>query len=149
MRMLRTSHLGRWIPAAVVAGLSLAACGGSGGETETTGPASVEEVAGSDIPQVTLTEEAAKRIDLQTAAVESGTGNATQIPYSALLYDPEGNTWAFVKASDLTFERAAVTVDHIDGDTAFLSDGPEAGTDVVTVGATQLYGAEQGVGEDE
>ena len=92
---------------------------------------------------------AAKRIDLQTAAVEAGAGKGMVIPYGAVLYDPDGNTWAFVKSGDLTFERAAITVDHIDGDKAFLADGPEVGTEVVIVGATQLYGAEQGVGEDE
>ena len=148
--MLRGTHPTRWMAAVVVAGMSLAACGGgSGSEAEPDSPAVVEEVAGSDIPQVTLTEEAATRIDLQTAAVEAGAGTATLIPYGAVLYDPDGNTWAFIKAGDLTFARAPITVDHIDGDQAFLADGPEVGTEVVSVGATQLYGAEQGVGEDE
>ena len=147
--MLRATHPGRWMAAAVVAGLSLAACGSSGGEGDSTPPASVEAIAGSDLSRVTLTDVAAKRIDLTTAAVEAGAGKGLVIPYSAVLYDPEGNTWAFIKSGDLSFERAPITVDHIDGDQAFLADGPALGTEVVTVGATQLYGAEQGVGEDE
>lgn len=146
--MLRARHPGRWMAAAVVAGLSLAACGSSGGEEDSTPPASVEAIAGSDLSKVTLTELAAKRIDLQTTAVETA-AKGLVIPYGAVLYDPEGNTWAFVKSGDLTFERAPITVDHIDGDQAFLTTGPEVGTEVVSVGATQIYGAEQGVGEDE
>ena len=147
--MLRATHSGRWMAAALVAAMSLAACGGSGGEAEPEPPAAVEAIAGSDLSRVTLTDLAAKRIDLQTAAVEAGTGKGTVIPYGAVLYDPEGNTWAFVKSGELTFERAPITVDRIDGDQAFLVDGPKVGTEVVAVGATQLYGAEQGVGEDE
>ena len=117
-------------------------------EEEHNRGATVDTVAGSDVSSVTLTELAEKRIDLKTAAVEQAAGGM-KIPYAALLYDPEGNTWAFVKTGDRTFQREPVTVDHIEGDTAFLTNGPKAGTVIVTTGATELYGAEQGVGEDE
>ena len=36
----------------------------------------------------------------------------------------------------------AIEVDRIDGDTAHLTEGPEAGTSVVTLGAAELFGAE-------
>ena len=45
--------------------------------------------------------------------------------------------------------RMAVTVDHITGDAAFLSAGPKVGTEVVTIGAAELYGVEEGVGDVE
>ena len=35
-----------------------------------------------------------------------------------------------------------VTVDRIEGKRVFVSKGPAAGTKVVTVGATEVYGAE-------
>ena len=38
--------------------------------------------------------------------------------------------------------RAEVKVDRIDGDRVLLSEGPPAGTKVVTVGAAEVYGAE-------
>ena len=68
------------------------------------------------------------------------------IPYAAIVYDADGKTWAYVNSEGLTYMRAAVTVDEIDGDVARLSEGPPEGTPVVTTGAAELYGAEIGVG---
>jgi hypothetical protein len=45
----------------------------------------------------------------------------------------------------LTYERQAVGIARIDGDTAVLRSGPAPGTRVVTVGAQELLGAELGV----
>jgi hypothetical protein len=148
--MQHAHHPGRWIAALALTAVTLTACAKTGGgeEAESDRGATVDTVAGSDVSSVTLTELAADRIALETASVEES-GDGMQMPYAALLYDPEGNTWAFVKTGDLTFQREPVTVDHIEGDTAFLTDGPKAGTVIVTAGATELYGAEQGVGEDE
>jgi predicted component of type VI protein secretion system len=68
------------------------------------------------------------------------------IPYAALIYDVEGGTWVYVKEPNaLTFMRQSVTVDHIQGDLAFLTDGPEVGSEVVTVGGAELFGVETGV----
>jgi hypothetical protein len=38
-----------------------------------------------------------------------------------------------------------VTVRQVDGDVVTLSAGPPAGTEVVTVGAIELWGAELGI----
>ena len=73
----------------------------------------------------------------------------TQIPYGAVLYDPSGETWAFVNVEGRSFVRQPITVDHIEGDRAFLEDGPAVGAKVVTVGGAEIYGAELGVGDDE
>lgn len=68
------------------------------------------------------------------------------IPYAALIYDVEGGTWVYVKEPDaLSFIRQSVTVDFILGDQAYLVEGPEVGTQVVTMGAAELYGVETGV----
>ena len=48
----------------------------------------------------------------------------------------------------LTYVRESIKVDRIDGDVAFLTDGPSAGTKVVKVGASELYGSEIGVGDE-
>jgi hypothetical protein len=114
-------------------------------------PAVVEHIEGSDIARVTLTDRAAERLDVQTAPTTSTAATADGgaqlvIPYAALIYDAQGGTWAYTSPEPLVFERAAVTVESIDGDRVMLSEGPPAGTEVVVVGAAELFGAEFGVG---
>ena len=80
-----------WIVAiAMVLPLLLTACGGSSGSAEeASGPATVELIEGTDLSRITLTAKAVERLDIQTAAVEkSGAGKV--IPYSAVLYSPNG-----------------------------------------------------------
>jgi len=110
-------------------------------------PAIVEPVAGTDLGSVTLTELAAERLGVETAAVTTASGGPGRfrIPYGALLYDPSGKTWAFTSPQPLTFVRAPLTVVDIRGDWVYLSTGPPVGTEVVTVGVAELYGAELGV----
>jgi hypothetical protein len=71
-------------------------------------------------------------------------------PYAAILYDAEGNTWTYTNPSERVFVREAVVVDQVverNGEqVALLSDGPSAGTTVVTIGAAELFGTETGVG---
>jgi len=133
----------------IVASLAVSACTKSGAQEEAApGDATVRPVSGTELSEVTLTKEAARRLDIKTEAI--GTAEAgTRIPYAAVLYDPEGITWTFVNTEGRTFVRQRIAVDRIDGDMAFLTRGPPAGTNVVTVGATEIYGAELGVGEDE
>jgi len=142
----------RWIVSVlIVAALSLAACGGStSADDETSAPAVLEQIEGSDLMRITLTEEAASRLDIQTATVQEGqeAGSSTQlttIPYAAVLYDPDGVTFTYTSPEPLVFVRQSITVDRIDGDLAFLTDGPPTGTAVVVVGAAELYGTELGI----
>jgi hypothetical protein len=145
--MERATHCRR-TAALIVVAFSLAACGHTAAEKDTHDPTHVQAIAGSDLRRVTLSEAAAKRIDVQTQAVGAVSGG-TQIPYAAVLYDPKGATWAFVSSGARSFQRAPIALQRIEGDVAFLTDGPPVGTQVVTVGATELYGAELGVGNDE
>ena len=73
-------------------------------------------------------------------------GYGASVPYAAIVYDAQGKTWTYVNEQPLVYKRAEITVDDISGDTARLSAGPPAGTQVVTTGAAELYGAEIGVG---
>jgi hypothetical protein len=128
----------------LVAGLSLPAC--KEVESETAAgyePSKLSDVKGKgdDYKQVTFTKEGADRVDLHTATVrrsESG----TVIPYAALIYDDEGKTFVYTNPKPLIFLREPVNVDRIPDQRVLLSDGPPAGTKVVTVGATEVYGAE-------
>lgn len=126
---------------------ALGGCSSSGDAAAEVNAASIVTYTGSERQRVVLTGEAAERIDVQTAPVE-GAGVRLRIPYAAVLYEPNGATFAYANPEPLVFERVPITVDRIDGDRAVLASGPPAGTKVVTVGGVQLYGVELGVGDD-
>lgn len=68
------------------------------------------------------------------------------IPYAALIYDADGGTWVYTKEPNtLAFVRYAVIIDFIEGDMVVLTEGPPAGTEIVTVGGQELFGTETGV----
>jgi hypothetical protein len=126
--------------------LQLVACGQSTPVTGSVGkPATVEHLDGKDPTRVTLTADAEKRLDLRIDTARDVTVEGIQrlvIPYSAIVYDTKGKTWTYTNPEPLTFLRHAITVDHIDGDNAILSEGLVSGTSVVAVGAEELFGAE-------
>ncbi len=65
---------------------------------------------------------------------------------SALIYDPKGQTWVYTSPQPRTFVKHKVDVEYVEGDLAVLSDGPPAGTVVVSTAAAEVYGADSGVG---
>ena len=147
-------HMNRSIVAVIVLiliGLSLAACGQTSTATaKKIPPATVEKIDGSDFNRVVLTEKAAQRLNIQTAAVGEEQVNGAQrkvIPYAAVVYGLKGETWAYTNPAPFTFVRELITVDYIEGDKVVLKDGPAAGTTVVTVGVAELYGTDTGIGK--
>jgi hypothetical protein len=128
-------------------GLAVSGCAETS-ESEDSGDPAAElvTVEGSDIPQVVLTERAVERLDIQLSGVSPGSFGTTTIPYAAVVYDPNGDTWVYTTPEPLTFTRTPITVLDITGDRAVLSAGPQPGTDVVTVGTAELYGSEQEIG---
>jgi hypothetical protein len=126
--------------------LFISACGQAPGEVaEEEHQVTVETLEGPEPTRETLTEDAAARLDIQTAQAQDGDLNGakrTVIPYSAIIYDTDGATWVYLNTEPLTFVRHPITVEDIKGDQAFLSDGLQAGSSVVTVGVAELYGAE-------
>lgn len=134
----------------VLVAIATTGCGQSDvAAAEADRPATVEEIQGSDLKKVTLTDQAAERIGLETARVGSAAGTMTTVPYSAVLYDGQGGAWVYTNPDGLTFVRAKVSISKIDGDTARLSDGPPPGTVIATVGVSEIFGAEMGVGDPE
>ena len=126
---------------ATVVSLSLAACGPKPTTTiEKIDPSKLEEIEGSELKRVILTEKAAERIGLQTVPV-----NGLVIPYSAVIYDVEGNTWIYTNPAPLTFVREQIDIIRIEGDQAYLSQTPEFDAPIVIVGVAEIYGAETGV----
>jgi ABC-type oligopeptide transport system substrate-binding subunit len=126
-----------------IAALPLAGCTEVEEETATGyEPSTLEPIKGNDdLQRVTFTEEGAKRVDLQTAAVRRS-GKHKVVPYAALIYDPEGKTYVYTSPKPREYLREEVKVDRIEGDRVLVSRGPPAGTEVVTVGAAEVYGTE-------
>jgi hypothetical protein len=141
----RPSRRARVVSALVVVVAAMPSSGCTEVETESaTGyePSKLEPVKGDgDLQRVTFTAEGAKRVGLRTATVRRAAEH-TIVPYAALLYDPEGNTYVYTSPRPLEYLRAKVQVRRVEGDRVVLSDGPPVGTEIVTVGATEVYGTE-------
>ncbi len=139
----------------VVAGVNLTACTErrDSSEVKEMGPAHVEKVRGTDLKRVTLTEKAIERIDLRTDKVREQKVSRSDslrivVPYSALIYDPQGKTWVYTSTKEpRTFIRHEVDVDYIEGDIVVLNEGPPVDSLVASVGVAELYGAEFDVGK--
>ena len=143
-RRLRAACAGLVLIAAGV--VSLSACGeaSSGYDYETAShhePAELEPIKGTDVQRVTFDAKGAERVGLETAPIRQN-GQGKIMPYAALIYDADGKAYAYTSPEPLTYVRQEIDVDHVAGDSVMLSDGPPAGTQVVTVGAAQVYGTE-------
>lgn len=140
-------HVNKWIVmvALVCAGLLLGGCQRHDGAHHADHPAEVESIPGTNLKKVSLTERAAQRIDVRTDNVREQQGKKI-VPYSSLIYDPQGQTWIYTSPAPRTFVRHKVEVDYIEGDMVVLKDGPPAGTVVASVAVAELYGTESGVG---
>jgi hypothetical protein len=137
------TSLARLAAIAVIAGGGITGCGGA--TTITVPPSSrIEPVAGSSAGKIVLSATGAQRIGIQTAPAARA-GARILVPYSALVYDPNGNTYVFTSIAPLTYTEVPVTVDHINGNDVYLSRGPTRGAAVVTVGAEELLGVQTGV----
>ena len=136
----------RWmVVLPLAASLQLAGCNHTPEDTEEPKPVKVEHLAGAEPARITLIESAAKRLQMQTDTVrevEIDGAKRLVMPYAALLYDTQGATWVFTSTAPLTYVRHSITVDRIVGEQVVLTEGPPAGTAVVTVGAAELYGSE-------
>ena len=142
-------NINRWTVAVlIIACLLIWACKGNGDEHEFEHPSDVEEIEGSDLSSVTLTEKAIERIGLQTATVIEMRHSPIRkvVPYSAIIYDPQGQTWVYISPKPRTFVRYKIDVDYIEGNNVILNEGPPVGTVIATVGVAELYGTEFEIG---
>ncbi|HET9561821.1 MAG TPA: hypothetical protein VFP01_06930 [Propionibacteriaceae bacterium] len=105
-------------------------------------PAHLESTGPDQPARVILTEEAQHRVQLQTTLVKPH-GADVSLDHAALVYDKKGKPWVFTVIGPLTYIRAAVGIKEVNGNNVvILSSGPPAGTEVVTVGAIELWGTE-------
>lgn len=112
--------------------------------TEGYEPAALEPIDGTELMRVILTEDAARRIRLETGTVSSA-GEVVSVPESAVWIDEHGEEWVYTEQEPLVFVREAIRVDRYEDGVAVLTDGPPTGTLVVTVGVAELIGVESGL----
>jgi hypothetical protein len=112
-------------------------------------PATVESIAGEGPKQVTLTPRAAERLGIKTTqpVVALSAQPTKVVPYSAVIYDVDGNTWVYTVPKPLSYLRYRVVIADIRGNQATVTEGPPPATVIVTEGASMLYGTELGVGK--
>jgi hypothetical protein len=94
---------------------------------------------------VVLTPLGASRIGIQTTP-SVASRKLVIVPFQALLYEPDGRTVVYTRTGTYTYTRQFVTVAAINGNQVLVSAGLPAGTPVVTVGAEELLGVQNGVG---
>jgi hypothetical protein len=150
--MARNSNKRRAVLLALAAG-AIAAAGVAGCAPTTTDQsapptATLQTTPGSSVPSVVLTQLGKQRIGLETAPVGTGPGGRATFPYSALLYEPDGTPAVYVPTGQLTFLRHYVKVAAIRGNTVVVASGVTPGQRVVTSGAEELLGVQNGVGEE-
>ena len=138
---------------AAVAALAAAGCSSTGSAAAPAPTAQLERT--SHGLSVVLTPLGAQRIALRTGpatVVTGGTGapgGQVAVPYDALVYEPSGQPAVYVATGTLTYTRYLVPVTVIDGQTVYLKPGSlPANAVVVTQGAEELLGVQNGVGEE-
>jgi hypothetical protein len=107
-------------------------------------PAYIKEGENGNLSQVVLTKRAIDNLDLQTMIV---TKDKKTIPYSAILYDINGKTWVYTNLESMIFIRKEVFIAGVVGSEVILSEPLLNNTAIVTVGALELFGVEEGIGQ--
>jgi hypothetical protein len=107
-------------------------------------PAALESTGPDRPARIILTEEAVDRVALQTTEVKT-LGKDLTVDHTALVFDKAGKPWVFTMVGPRTYVRAAIGIKEVQDKLVILSAGPPAGTQVVTVGAIELWGAELGI----
>jgi hypothetical protein len=107
-------------------------------------PVTIEKDEASGLGRLTLTEKAAERIGIETVTVEEVDGRSV-VSSDAVIVDASGNRYVYANPEPLLFTREPISVENENDGLAWLTDGPPAGTRVVTIGAAELHGAETGI----
>ena len=69
------------------------------------------------------------------------------VPFSSILYDYQGGTWVYENTAPHVFVRRRVEIKTIVEDRVVVTRGLTPGSNVVSIGAVELFGTEFGVGK--
>jgi hypothetical protein len=107
-------------------------------------PAALESTGPDKPARITLTDEAVDRVALQTTEVKN-LGKDLTVDHAALVFDKAGKPWVFTVVGPRTYVRATISIKETQDGLVIMSAGPPVGTQVVAVGAIELWGAELGI----
>jgi multidrug efflux pump subunit AcrA (membrane-fusion protein) len=143
MSMSRPRNIRRLVSglALLASGLVLFGCQEVPSTKVDSEPFTLEPIEGTDVQRVLLAAHVARKIDIQTAEVRAR-GKQRVVPHAAVIYNPEGKSFVYTVPKPLTYVRAPVAVRLAVDERAILTEGPPAGTKVVTVGAAELLATE-------
>jgi hypothetical protein len=134
---------------AAAAALAATAAGCSSSGSTASPPPTAQLERTSHGLSVVLTPLGAQRIALRTGRATAAPGGQVAVPYDALVYEPTGEPAVYVATGTLTYTRYLVPVTVIAGQTVYLKPGIlPANATVVTQGAEELLGVQNGVGEE-
>lgn len=145
-----TDHLITYPMMVLIASITMIGLVACGNETAYEKVEPYELTATADgVNEVALTAKASERLKMDTApvTVADGAGDLLTVPYAALIYDVNGATWVYQQTGPLSYKRVQVVVDNIEGDTVYLTEAPEVGTEVAIASVAELYGTDTGVGK--
>ena len=129
----------------IIAVAGLAGCSRSSPPAASPPPPVHLTVGNHGTVSVVLTPLGAQRTGVQTTvATRAGRGDQTMVPYSALLYQPDGSSVIYTVTGPLTYTLVPVTVTSVQGNQVYLT-GLAPGTTVVTIGGEELLGVQDGV----
>ena len=135
--------------ACAAAAVIVTAAGCSSTSSEASPPPTAQLERTSHGLSVVLTPLGAQRIALRTGLATAAAGGQVAVPYDALVYEPAGEPAVYVATGPLTYTRYLVPVTVIAGQTVYLKPGiVPVGAAVVTQGAEELLGVQNGVGEE-
>jgi len=113
---------------------------------ESSEPAVIDEIPGTELSRITLSDSAAQRLDIQIATVEQD-GDQLMVPSAAVIIDAVGQYWVYTNPEPLVYIRAPLDEAWEEGTRSYFTGGVDPGTQVVVVGVPELYGAEYGIGK--
>lgn len=140
----RRSRTLRWLAAglaALAAAVVLGACSEVESNVRENQPYTVEGPEDAAIKTVKMDDATAALLPVETVTVRKD-GRRKAVPHNAVIYNPDGGAFVYTKPKAETYIRAPIDIVRVSGDRAVLSDGPRAGTTIVTTGSAELLATE-------
>jgi hypothetical protein len=140
----RLSRLPRLLGAGlalVASALVLGACDEVASNLREAQPYTVEGPEDAAIKRVKMEDSTAALLPVELASVRQE-GKRKVVPHNAVIYNPDGGSFVYTKPKAETYIRAPIEIIRVNGNSAVLSDGPPAGTKIVTTGSAELLATE-------
>jgi hypothetical protein len=125
----------------VAAAFGLAACDEVPSNLRENQPYTVEGPEDAAIKTVKMDDATAALLPVRLTEVDKQ-GDRKVVPHSAVIYNPDGDSFVYTKPKAETYVRAPIEIVRVSGGDAVLSEGPARGTDIVTTGSAELLATE-------